>query len=102
MQTTTFDNEIAIVVETATCKAFDCKVGNIVCYADTLVKKVVVFVLLKSYGYDKRILGKKYQMSYLYVPTVVAEIIAKIDREPDFRNKVMSIVKSIEYAEILD
>jgi hypothetical protein len=35
---------------------------------------VVVFFLVTEHGFNKRNIGLKYQITYLYVPTVVSEI----------------------------
>lgn len=98
MQATTFDNEIAITVENAVCKAFECRVCDIIGITDTVVKKVVVFVLSTSYGYDKRMLAKKYQMSYLYVPTVIVETEYLIKTVSGFENKMNDTLKIISNA----
>ena len=96
MKPTTFDTEKAKQVEQAVCREFGTTISDIVSYRDSLAKKVVVFVLDKLYGYDKRILGHKYQMTYLYVPTVVYEIELNIKIVPGFENKINAIIKSIE------
>lgn len=95
MKTITFDIEIANAVEHAVCEVFDCRVSEIVSLKDTLVKKVVVFILLEYCGYDKRVSGHYYQMSYLYVPTVVAEVKYLIKTVPAFETKIKNVYEKI-------
>lgn len=93
MNTITFDTEKAKLVEKAVCREFGCGIADIVSFGDTMAKKVVVFLLAKQYGYDKRILGHKYQMTYLYVPTVVAELEHMIKVMPGFELKMNAIIQ---------
>lgn len=95
MKTVTFDIEIANAVENAVCEVFDCRVSEIVSLKDTLVKKVVVFILLEYCGCDKRVSGYYYQMSYLYVPTVVAEMKYLIKTVPAFEAKIKNVYEKI-------
>jgi len=102
MKTTTFDTEKAKRVESAVCSEFGTTLSEIVSFRDSLAKKVVVFVLSKQYGYDKRILGYKYQMSYLYVPTVVSELEYMAKVVPGFELKINAVLKSVENEKNLD
>jgi hypothetical protein len=102
MNTTTFDTEKAKRVESVVCSEFGTTLSEIVSFRDSLVKKVVVFVLLKQYGYDKRILGHKYQMTYLYVPTVIFEIERMLIVVPGFELKMNAVLKRIEDEKVLD
>lgn len=97
MKPATFDTENAKIVEQAISSEFGCRVSEIVSLRDTMVKKVVVFLLSKTKNYDARTLGHKYQISYLYVPTVIAEMEYKIKTEPGFEVKINKV-----YAKILD
>ena len=93
MNTTTFDTEKAKRVESAVCSEFGCAICEIVSFRDSIFKKVVVFILSKHFGYDKRVLGHKYQMTYLYVPTVVEEMEFMIKTVPSFEEKINSVLK---------
>lgn len=95
MKTITFDIEKVINLENAVCEVFDCRVSEIVSLKDTLVKKVVVFVLSKLFEYDKRVIGHHYQMTYLYVPTVVSEVENMIKKVPDFESKINQVYEKI-------
>jgi hypothetical protein len=96
MKTITFDTEIAKMVEQCISIEFGCRVSEIVSLRDSLGKKVIVFVLSKSKKYDARTLGHKYQMSYLYVPTVIQEIEYMIKTVPGFEVKVNAVLKKLE------
>lgn len=102
MNTITFDTEKAKQVETAVCREFGCSISEIVSFRDSIFKKVVVFILIKKYGYDKRVLGLKYQITYLYVPTVVAEMEFMMKMVPVFESKINAVLKLIENEKILD
>lgn len=95
MQNNTFDTNYAHQLEQAISLEFGCRVSEIVSLRDSLVKKVIVFVLFKSEKYNTRIIGLNYHISYLYVPTVVAEIEYMIKTVPDFESKINSILKLI-------
>lgn len=97
MKTTTFDTENAKIVEQAISSEFGCRVSEIVSLRDSLVKKVVVFILTKTKEYDARTLGHKYQISYLYVPTVITEMEYLIKTVPGFESKINAILKNIDY-----
>ena len=96
MKTTTFDLIKANAIELAVCKEFECRICDLVNVTDTFQKKVVVFLLMKQ-GFDKRIIGHKYQMTYLYVPTVVQETEYMMKVVPGFKEKINRILKSIDY-----
>jgi hypothetical protein len=99
MQTTTaFDKEKCAAVEQSVMKVLNCNLYEIVNYPDTFSKKVVVFVLSKFYDFDKRNVGRAYQMTYLYVPTVVDELEFKILTDFKFREQVSMILKEVGYA----
>lgn len=102
MNTTTFDTEKAKRVESAVCSEFGTMISEIVSFRDSLAKKVVVFILTKQFGYDKRILGHKYQMTYLYVPTVVFEMEQMLKVVPGFGLKINAVLKIIKNEKILD
>jgi hypothetical protein len=71
MITTAFDLEKNQANRGLVCEEFRCSIYDIVCYANTFFKKVVVFFLVTEHGFNKRNIGLKYQITYLYVPTVV-------------------------------
>lgn len=96
MKTTTFDTEKANAVENAVCEVFDCRVSEIVSLKDTLVKKVVVFLLCKYFNVDKRVVGHQYQMTYLYVPTVIVELENMLKVVPGFELKINSVYERIK------
>jgi hypothetical protein len=98
MKTITFDTEKASIVEHAISSEFGCKVSEIVSLRDSLFKKVVVFILSKNQNYDARLLGVKYQISHLYIPTVVAEMEHLIKTVPSFESKVSNVINQLEYA----
>lgn len=102
MKTITFNTENAQAIELAVCKEFDCIVGDLVNVTDTFQKKVVVYLLSTVYGYDARMIGHKYQMTYLYVPTVVEETKRMMQIIPAFKEKINSIIKSLHYEKVLD
>ena len=97
MKTITFNTENAQAVESAVCKEFDCTVGDLVNVADTFQKKVVVYLLSTVYGYDSRTIGYKYQMTYLYVPTVVEETKRMMQLIPSFAMKINRIIIQLNY-----
>jgi len=96
MNTISFDTEKAKLVEMAVCSEFGTTLSEIVRFRDSLAKKVVVFILSTQFGYDKRILGHKYQMTYLYVPTVIEETKRMMVVVPAFGEKINAVLKSIE------
>lgn len=102
MKTITFNTEIAKMAEQCISIEFGCRVSEIVSLRDTLVKKVVVFLLSKTEGYDARTLGHKYQLCYLYVPTVIKEMEYMVKTVPGFESKINNIIKKIENAKVLD
>jgi len=98
MQTTTaFDKEKCAAVETAVMKVLDCNIHEIVNFPDTFSKKVVVFVLSKFYDFDKYNLARAYQITYLYVPTVVEQMEFQLLTDWHFREKVSLILKDLGY-----
>lgn len=102
MNTITFDTEKAKLVERAVCREFGCGIADIVSFGDTMTKKVVVFLLTKQYGYDKRIIGHKYQMTYLYVPTVIAKMEFMMKVVPGFELKMNAIIQQLDNEKTLD
>jgi hypothetical protein len=61
----------------------------------THFKKVVVFFLVTEHGFNKRNIGLKYQITYLYVPTVVSEIEYQIKKYKGLQQSIQRI-KEIE------
>jgi hypothetical protein len=68
---TTSDLEKAKQIEVLVCE-FGCSIYDIVCYANTFFKKVVVFLLVTEHGFNKRNIGLKLLIYLLYV--TVSEI----------------------------
>lgn len=97
MKPTTFDIEKAKSVECAVCSEFECSVSDIVSLTDTMVKKVVVFVLRKFYDFNIHQIGNAYKMTYLYVPTVVNELENRFLNDVIFRNKIITVCNEIGY-----
>ncbi|WP_119792070.1 hypothetical protein [Flavobacterium anhuiense] len=95
MKTITFDSEKANAVEKAVSEVFGCRVSEIVSLRDTLVKKVVVYILFKTENCCSRVLAANYQISYLYVPTVIAELEYMKKVVPGFESKIESVLKKI-------
>lgn len=102
MKTTTFDTEKANRIENAVCSEFGFSISDIVSFRDAMAKKVVVFLLVKYLGLDKRMVGKMYQMSYLYVPTVVAEMEQMEKVVAVFKVKIVLIINQLKNEKILD
>jgi hypothetical protein len=100
--TTTFDKQKCAAVETAVMNVLDCNLHEIVNYPDTFSKKVVVFVLSKFYDFDKRNVGTAYQMTYLYVPTVVDELEFRMLTDWKFRETICLILNQLNYAAQVD
>jgi hypothetical protein len=64
----------------------------------THFKKVVVFVT--EHGFNKRNIGLKYQITYLYVPTVVSEIEYQIKNIADY--SIQRIKEQLSYEKVMD
>jgi hypothetical protein len=97
MNATTFNIEKAKIIENAVFEEFGCSVRDIICYKDTFFKKVVVFLLVKIHDYNSRNVGMNYQMSYLYVPTVVAEIERDLNEIEVLRIAIEKVYKKLGY-----
>lgn len=102
MKTTTFDLMKMQAIELAVCKEFECRICDLVNVTDTFQKKVAVYILMHQ-GFDKRFIGRKYQICYLYIPTVVAETETMMKVVPGFNDKINTILNEINYGtQILD
>lgn len=97
MKPTTFDIEKAKAVETAVCSEFECSISDIVSLTDTMVKKVVVFILRKFYDFNIHQIGNNYKMTYLFVPTVVNELENRFLNDAVFRYRIIAICNRIDY-----
>jgi hypothetical protein len=97
MKPTTFDIEKAKAVEAAVCSEFECSIGDILGITDTMVKKVVVFVLRKFYDFNIHQIGNAYKMTYLYVPTVVNELENRFMIDVIFRYRIIAVCNEIGY-----
>lgn len=96
MKAITFDTEHAKKIELSIISEFGCKHSEIVSLRDSFVKKVAVFILSKTKNYNTRILGANYQISHLYIPTVISEIEYLIKIIPAFELKIKNIYERIE------
>lgn len=96
-KTTALNKEKASEIENAVCEVFGCSVSEILGVSDTIFKKVVVFILHRLYNYDKRTIGTSYQMTYLYVPTVVDEMEFQLLVVSGFREKIIEVCNRINF-----
>lgn len=88
MKTTVFDNRVATAVEDAVMEVYNCSRGDILQFKDSEEKKAVVFVLFHWYRYSQHCIGKAYQMTYLYVPTVAKEFEYWSQRDEKVRDRI--------------
>lgn len=102
MKTITFNTEEAKIIEKAICIEFGCSINEIVCFKNTFFKKVVVYFLVKIKGYKDRNVGLKYQITYLYIPTVINEIDYMIKVIPGFKTKITNVINIITNEKIMD
>lgn len=102
MKTTTFDTEKANSVEKAVCCEFGFSVPQIVGLRDTIAKKVVVYLLVSYFGFDKRKVARKYQVSHLYVPTLVQEMQYMEKVVAVFKGKIVLVINQLKNEKILD
>lgn len=102
MKSTTFDLEKAKLIEDAVCAEFGCSIYDVVCFKNTFFKKVVVFLLTKIHGYNRRNIGLKYQITYLYVPTVVEHLEWQFENVIAFRLSIENVYKKLGYEQNLE
>ena len=102
MKTTTFDTEKANSIEQAVCSEFGFSISEIVSLRDTIAKKVVVYLLVNQCGFDKRMVARKYQVSHLYVPTLIEEIEYMKKVVAVFKGKILVIINQLENEKVLD
>jgi hypothetical protein len=57
--------------------------------AATRWKKSGCFLLTKLFGYNWRIIGRKYQITYLYVPTVVEQLTYQYKVDLNFQKSLI-------------
>jgi hypothetical protein len=88
MKTTAFDIDVATIVENAVMEIYNCKRHDIHQFKDSEVKKVVVFILYHRFNFDWHMIGRNYQMTYLYVPTVAAELAYCYENILCFKEKI--------------
>jgi len=96
--TAMFEKETASKVEQTVCEVFECIRPDIIGFGDTVPKKVVVFILSKFYGFDKRLIGNEYKITYLFVPTVVEKIELQMLRNEVFRAKILAVCRAVNYS----
>lgn len=99
---TTYDELQAKKVETAVISEFGCQLKDIISSPDTIVKRVVVFVLFKFFGYQKRNIGAVYSVTWLYIPKLSELIENAMVNDEVFRKKVLNVLKNCGYEKILD
>ncbi|WP_298220862.1 hypothetical protein [Flavobacterium sp.] len=92
-----YNSETVKKLETAVCQIFDCKYSDIIGFADTVPKKVVVFILSKLYGFSKYKIASEYKMTDLYVPTVVEKMELQMLRNAVFRDKIISVCHQMNF-----
>lgn len=97
-----FDSEKAMQVIEAVCEQYGCNQRDVFGVKDTVFKKSVVYVLFKFYGFDWRLIGTHFQMTYLFVPTAADEIENMVLRVPGFRLKMIQVLKNIGYESTVD
>lgn len=102
METTAFNLEKAKSIEEAVCAEFGCSIHNVVCFKNTFFKKVVVFLLTKMHGYNRRNIGHQYQITYLYVPTVVEELEWQFNHVIAFKIAIENVCKKLGYEKTVD
>ncbi|QGK72823.1 hypothetical protein [Flavobacterium sp. SLB02] len=95
MKTIAFDAEYANKLELAISSEFGCNRSEILSLRDSFVKKVTVFILFKTKDYDTRVLGANYQISWLYIPTVIKEIEYMLKVVPGFEIKIKNVYQLI-------
>lgn len=95
---TTFDITVATEVENAVMEVYGTERYEIYRFADSEVKKVVVFILFNHLRYDKFMIGRNYKMTYLYVPTVSNELEYWYNRDEKIKQKIdMVLGKVLSY-----
>jgi hypothetical protein len=101
MKTTAFDSSVATAVENAVIEAYNCKRCDIIQFRDSDEKKVVVFILYSWYRYNWHCIGKAYQMTYLYVPTVAAELEYWYKKDVKVKEKIDLVLAKLKVSECL-
>lgn len=96
MKTITFDIEKAIAVENAVSEIFGCQISEIVSLKDTLFKKVVVYILSITENYNPHVLASNYQISYLYIPTVIKELEYMKEVVPGFHQNLEKVYEKMD------
>jgi len=99
---TFFETDKAIAIETAVMNEMNCSIYKIVGGNNTMEKKVVVFLLTRLLDYNWRIIGRKYQICYLYVPTVVHQLEYHYKVDLNFQKMINNILKKTGYGKNLD
>lgn len=95
MDRATFCVKQANEVERAVMAVFGCEMKDIIQYKDTDMKKVVVFILYKHFEYDWHYIGRYYQMTYLYVPTVAELLAVQYKNNADFSAKIDNVLQKV-------
>ena len=97
MKPTTFDIAVATEVENAVIEVYGSKRNEIYQFRDSEVKKVVVFVLYHHFKFDWHMIARNYQMTYLYVPTVSAELAYWYKNDLKLKDKIDLILSKVQY-----
>jgi hypothetical protein len=96
-----FDLEKAKQIEVLVCEEFGCSIYDIVCYANTFFKKVVVFLLVTEHGFKKEYRFKI--PNYLFnAPTVVSEIEYQIKKYSGITASIQRIKEQLHYEKVMD
>lgn len=95
-----FNQDVSTAVENAVIRVFECDRCEILQYKDTDMKKLVVFILFQFYKYDWHFVGKAYQMTYLYVPTVADDGYYRYNTDDVFREKVDLVLEIVRLLKI--
>jgi hypothetical protein len=95
--TITFNIENAKEVEKAVMLVFGAKYSELIGTTDTTCKKVVVFILKHYFNFNQRHLARTYSVNYLYVPTIVDQMIYQVKVDGVFSEKVNRVLENIGY-----
>jgi hypothetical protein len=79
----------------------DCSIYKIIGSNNTM-EKSGCFLLTKLFGYNWRIIGRKYQITYLYVPTVVQQLTYQYKVDLNFKRNDQQHFKKNRLWQTLD
>lgn len=90
-----YDENQAKSVERAVIGEFGCTISEIACVADTVYKKIVVYVLYAILGFEKRNVGHAYSITWLFVPTVAEAIESAMLGDENLRMRIFNVLDKI-------